>query len=76
MIVKILQRQEGAFLAQMVERWPFKPMAVGSIPTEGVLFFLQKLFFFSTKNAPTRDRTEDLSVNSRTLCQLSHGGMY
>ena len=25
-------------------------------------------------NAPTRDRTEDLSVNSRTLCQLSHGG--
>ena len=26
------------------------------------------------KNAPTRDRTEDLSVNSRTLCQLSHGG--
>ena len=28
-----------AFLAQMVERWPFKPMAVGSIPTEGVFFF-------------------------------------
>ena len=27
-----------AFLAQMVERWPFKPMAVGSIPTEGVFF--------------------------------------
>jgi hypothetical protein len=26
------------------------------------------------KNAPTRDRTEDLSVNSRTLYQLSHGG--
>ena len=26
----------GAFLAQMVERWPFKPMVVGSIPTEGV----------------------------------------
>ena len=25
----------GAFLAQMVERWPFKPMVVGSIPTEG-----------------------------------------
>ena len=22
----------------MVERWPFKPMAVGSIPTEGVFF--------------------------------------
>ena len=26
---------EQAFLAQMVERWPFKPMVVGSIPTEG-----------------------------------------
>ena len=26
------------------------------------------------KDAPTRDRTEDLSVNSRTLYQLSHGG--
>ena len=27
----------SAFLAQMVERWPFKPMVVGSIPTEGAL---------------------------------------
>ena len=27
-----------AFLAQTVERWPFKPMVVGSIPTEGVFF--------------------------------------
>ena len=26
---------DQAFLAQMVERWPFKPMVVGSIPTEG-----------------------------------------
>ena len=26
-----------AFLAQMVERWPFKPMVVGSIPTEGAI---------------------------------------
>ena len=24
-----------ALLAQTVERWPFKPMVVGSIPTEG-----------------------------------------
>ena len=31
--------EEGAFLAQMVERWPFKPMVVGSIPTEGVCRF-------------------------------------
>ena len=23
----------------MVERWPFKPMAVGSIPTEGAFFY-------------------------------------
>ena len=29
-----------ALLAQMVERWPFKPMVVGSIPTEGVGFKL------------------------------------
>ena len=27
-----------ALLAQTVERWPFKPMVVGSIPTEGALF--------------------------------------
>ena len=26
----------SAFLAQMVERWPFKPMVAGSIPAEGV----------------------------------------
>ena len=32
-----------AFLAQMVERWPFKPMVVGSIPTEGVFF----VFYFT-----------------------------
>ena len=25
----------GAHLAQKVERWPFKPMVVGSIPTVG-----------------------------------------
>ena len=29
--------QSSALLAQTVERWPFKPMVVGSIPTEGVL---------------------------------------
>lgn len=34
--VKIL-----AHLAQKVERWPFKPMVVGSIPTVGVLFFFK-----------------------------------
>ena len=34
---------QEAFLAQMVERWPFKPMAVGSIPTEGVFFSLTEL---------------------------------
>ena len=26
---------DGAHLAQKVERWPFKPMVVGSIPTVG-----------------------------------------
>jgi hypothetical protein len=29
----------SALLAQMVERWPFKPMVVGSIPTEGGSIF-------------------------------------
>ncbi len=33
-----MTKHNRAFLAQMVERWPFKPMAVGSIPTEGVFF--------------------------------------
>ena len=28
-------RRKLAHLAQTVERWPFKPMAVGSIPTVG-----------------------------------------
>ena len=32
----------SAHLAQKVERWPFKPMVVGSIPTVGV-----KKFFFA-----------------------------
>ena len=34
-----------AHLAQTVERWPFKPMVVGSIPTVGVLY----IFFFYIK---------------------------
>ena len=29
-------RRTSAHLAQTVERWPFKPMVVGSIPTVGV----------------------------------------
>ena len=33
----------GAHLAQKVERWPFKPMVVGSIPTVGDL----KKYFFA-----------------------------
>ena len=38
---------DQAFLAQMVERWPFKPMVVGSIPTEGIfLFFFNVNFYF------------------------------
>ena len=28
-----------AHLAQKVERWPFKPMVGGSIPTVGVILF-------------------------------------
>ena len=52
--------------------------ARGSIPRLGVSFLsIEKKFhhfYYCKKDAPTRDRTEDLSVNSRTLYQLSHGG--
>ena len=34
----------SAHLAQKVERWPFKPMVVGSIPTVGVIH--TKFFFY------------------------------
>ena len=39
----IAHHMTSAHLAQKVERWPFKPMVVGSIPTVGVIhtkFFL------------------------------------
>ena len=36
----------GAHLAQKVERWPFKQMVVGSIPTAGVK---QKYFKFNSQ---------------------------
>ena len=39
-----------AFLAQMVERWPFKPMVVGSIPTEGAFFLHHFLEHITQKN--------------------------
>ena len=32
----------------MVERWPFKPMAVGSIPTEGAFFYQANFKHWST----------------------------
>ena len=41
-----------AFLAQMVERWPFKPMVVGSIPTEGAFFLHQFLEHNTQKMLP------------------------
>ena len=39
----------AAFLAQMVERWPFKPMVVGSIPTEGAFFVFGLALFVCIK---------------------------
>lgn len=39
-------KKKIAHLAQKVERWPFKPMVVGSIPTVGV--FLQSVGFEPT----------------------------
>ena len=38
-----IMSMSSAFLAQTVERWPFKPMAVGSIPTEGVFLARSKI---------------------------------
>ena len=55
----------------MVERWPFKPMAVGSIPTEGVFDkFLHKNFIsFETKQkkitASTGNRTRATCLEGR-----------
>ena len=40
----------AAFLAQMVERWPFKPMVVGSIPTEGAFFVFGLPLFVCVKH--------------------------
>ena len=43
-----------AFLAQMVERWPFKPMVVGSIPTEGVTLLVGVVGNISACHADAR----------------------
>ena len=51
-----LLKYRAAFLAQMVERWPFKPMVVGSIPTEGGSSFLEYIFpYFSKKSSSIFD---------------------
>ena len=55
-----------AFLAQMVERWPFKPMAVGSIPTEGVFFYFLKIkkYIKKQKNCHIRDSNSGYRIHS------------
>ena len=56
----------------MVERWPFKPMAVGSIPTEGVFFFdRQNRIFF--RHYPKRFLIMSFSVSFH-CCNLEIGG--
>ena len=45
---------DQAFLAQMVERWPFKPMVVGSIPTEGVTLLVGVVGNISACHADAR----------------------
>ena len=46
-----INQQKNAYLAQTVERWPFKPMVVGSIPTVGGSFFYIFLWvYFCSKN--------------------------
>ena len=51
----------AAFLAQMVERWPFKPMVVGSIPTEGA-FFIFSLMVFVCVQHPTLSLFPSITV--------------
>ena len=70
-----------ASVAQRIAHRTSNPGVVGSNPIGGAFFECVRCgsaFFFckrkKQKSAPARDRTEDLSVNSRTLCQLSHGG--
>ena len=71
-LAPLFMTESYALVAQMVERKTLNLVVVGSIPTGGVLNIL--FFFIARKNALPRDRTEDLSVNSRTLCQLSQEG--
>ncbi len=54
---KCVLMNQQAFLAQMVERWPFKPMVVGSIPTEGVFgYFLDTNCITVTKKKQKKMR--------------------
>ena len=72
-LAPLFMTESYALVAQMVERKTLNLVVVGSIPTGGVLH-LYIVLRLKKKNALPRDRTEDLSVNSRTLCQLSQEG--
>ena len=58
-----------AHLAQKVERWPFKPMVVGSIPTVGIFSPFQKFSFFVVYCAAT---TINNIHTLRELCCFDH----
>ncbi len=61
---------QQAFLAQMVERWPFKPMVVGSIPTEGVFGYFLDTNCISVTKKKTK---EDASTGNRTRATCLEG---
>ena len=64
-----------AHLAQKVERWPFKPMVVGSIPTVGVYKIKKKIFVFASCGIRTH-ASEDTATWTQRLRPLGQECLY
>ena len=74
--IKSLQQSNNtntssAFLAQTVERWPFKPMAVGSIPTEGDFLSLTKVLLFCHKTKMVTTGLEPATLGLLDQCSTN-----
>ena len=61
----------SAFLAQTVERWPFKPMAVGSIPTEGDFLSPTKVLLFCHKTKMVTTGLEPATLGLLDQCSTN-----
>ena len=57
----------------MVERWPFKPMVVGSIPTEGAFFVFCLSLFVWVKHPGPSHFTFATVARTRLGPVLGHG---